>query len=205
MTVTVLRTHTPRNVRPLGPSAPRRRRATPPAEVTLTIGVTLAGDRPHRDALDFIDGLNRLAEGVGATLNIASVPAARPAVSLVRRAETGEPVETGEPAEIELHPGTRVVRRHGVPISLTRVEYDLLAFLVDHPQQVFTRRQLLSHIWGDDGNSRRTVDVHVSRLRSKLGADLVATTRGVGYRLAERAPIRVIHHHQFGDGDRYEQ
>jgi two-component system, OmpR family, response regulator MtrA len=202
MSVTVLRTHTPR---PYG--HPRTRRdSTRPAElpvtVTLTIGVTLTGDRPHRDALDFIDGLNRLAEGVGARLSIASAPAPKPPVSLVRPAGPAEP---GEPAEIEMHPGTRVVRRHGAPIALTRVEYDLLAFLVDHPQQVFTRRQLLSQIWGDDGNSRRTVDVHVSRLRSKLGADLVATTRGVGYRLAEHAPIRVIHHHQFGDGDRYEQ
>ncbi|GAA1771028.1 winged helix-turn-helix domain-containing protein [Luedemannella helvata] len=186
MTVTVLRTHTPRNVRPLGRPAPRttrHRRADPPAEVTLTIGVTLAGDRPHRDALDFIDGLNQLAENLGASVTIASAPPARPAV-----------FRTPAPADIEIDPRSRVVRRRGAPVQLTKVEYDLLTFLVDNPRQVFTRGQLLRRIWGDDRAGRRTVDVHISRLRAKLGGELVATTRGVGYRLADSAPVSVIHH-----------
>ncbi|GAA1833687.1 hypothetical protein GCM10009682_60120 [Luedemannella flava] len=198
MTVTVLRTHTPRNTRPLGPPTPRtiarRRGADPPAEVTLTVGVTLAGDRPHRDALEFIDALNRLAEQVGATLSITSGPESD-AVADVRPIGL---VET-TPTEFELDPWTRVVRRHGTPVQLTKVEYDLLEFLVDNPQQVFTRRQLLGQIWRDDRSGRRTVDVHVSRLRAKLGADIVTTTRGVGYRLTDGAPITVVHHRPNGD------
>ncbi|MFC7484878.1 winged helix-turn-helix domain-containing protein [Luedemannella flava] len=113
-------------------------------------------------------------------------------------------VET-TPTEFELDPWTRVVRRHGTPVQLTKVEYDLLEFLVDNPQQVFTRRQLLGQIWRDDRSGRRTVDVHVSRLRAKLGADIVTTTRGVGYRLTDGAPITVVHHRPNGDVHEYEE
>lgn len=186
MTVTVLRTPAPRHVRPLGRPAARtarQRRVDPPVEVTLTIGVTLAGGRPHRDALDFIDALNQLADNLGASVTVASTP---PGHGGARRAAA--------PVDIEIDPQSRVVSRRGAPVELTRVEYDLLTFLVDNPRQVFTRRQLLEGIWGDDRAGRRTVDVHVSRLRAKLGGDLVVTSRGVGYRLADRAPISVIHH-----------
>lgn len=71
------------------------------------------------------------------------------------------------------------------PVDLTYLEYSLLAFLVRHPGHTFSREALLQHVWGFDyyGGSR-TVDVHVRRIRSKLGPELaqrLETVRGVGY------------------------
>lgn len=73
----------------------------------------------------------------------------------------------------------------GKPLDLTFKEFQLLHFLATHPSRVFTREQLLSEVWGYDyfGGSR-TVDVHVRRLRAKLGdlEQLIGTVRNVGYR-----------------------
>jgi Transcriptional regulatory protein, C terminal len=80
----------------------------------------------------------------------------------------------------------------GTPLALTRREYDLLLFLAEHPGQVFTRVQLLQTVWQQTFVSgQRTIDVHVRRLRAKLGdrGPRIATVRGVGYRLD--APDRV--------------
>ncbi len=71
-------------------------------------------------------------------------------------------------------------------LDLTFKEFELLKYLAQHPGRVFTRDQLLAEVWGYDyyGGSR-TVDVHVRRLRAKLGADheaLIGTVRNVGYR-----------------------
>lgn len=73
----------------------------------------------------------------------------------------------------------------GRPLDLTYMEYELLKFLASHPGTVFTRETLLSRVWGYDYyGGARTVDVHVRRLRSKLGeenAGLIQTVRSVGY------------------------
>ncbi|HJM98938.1 MAG TPA: response regulator transcription factor [Acidimicrobiales bacterium] len=73
----------------------------------------------------------------------------------------------------------------GRPLDLTFMEYELLKFLVSHPGKVFSRETLLSRVWGYDYfGGARTVDVHVRRLRSKLGeenAGLIQTVRSVGY------------------------
>ncbi|NDH23843.1 MAG: DNA-binding response regulator, partial [Actinobacteria bacterium] len=73
----------------------------------------------------------------------------------------------------------------GKPLDLTYMEYELLKFLASHPGKVFTRETLLSRVWGYDYyGGARTVDVHVRRLRSKLGeehANLIQTVRSVGY------------------------
>ncbi len=72
------------------------------------------------------------------------------------------------------------------PIDLTFMEYELLRFLVENPIRVWSREQLLSKVWGYDYyGGARTVDVHIRRLRSKLGeerASWIATVRSVGYR-----------------------
>ena len=74
---------------------------------------------------------------------------------------------------------------NGRPLDLTYMEYELLKFLVSHPGKVFSRETLLSRVWGYDYfGGARTVDVHVRRLRSKLGeeyAGLIQTIRSVGY------------------------
>ncbi len=74
---------------------------------------------------------------------------------------------------------------HGRPLDLTYKEFQLLHFLATHPSRVFTREQLLSEVWGYDYfGGTRTVDVHVRRLRAKLGDQehLIGTVRNVGYR-----------------------
>jgi len=81
----------------------------------------------------------------------------------------------------------------GVDINLKPREFDLLAFLMSHPGQVFSRDQILARVWGFDyAGDSRTVDTHVKTLREKLGEDAdrprwVETVRGVGYRFKEPA------------------
>jgi DNA-binding response OmpR family regulator len=77
------------------------------------------------------------------------------------------------------------VRVGGNPITMTLKEYELLKHLVTHSGRVFTRAELLDSIWGYDYyGGMRTVDVHIRRLRSKLGimGACISTLRGVGYR-----------------------
>lgn len=75
------------------------------------------------------------------------------------------------------------------PLDLTFMEYELLRFLAASPGQVFTREVLLSRVWGYEYfGGARTVDVHVRRLRAKMGeehASLISTVRGVGYKLGQ--------------------
>jgi len=77
----------------------------------------------------------------------------------------------------------------GRPLDLTFMEYELLKFLATHPAKVFTRETLLSRVWGYEYyGGARTVDVHVRRLRAKLGeehAGLIQTVRSVGYRFGQ--------------------
>jgi DNA-binding response OmpR family regulator len=77
----------------------------------------------------------------------------------------------------------------GRPLDLTYMEYELLKFLGTHPGKVFTRETLLSRVWGYEYyGGARTVDVHVRRLRAKLGeehAGLISTVRSVGYRFGQ--------------------
>mgnify|MGYP001375490866 CR=1 FL=1 len=80
---------------------------------------------------------------------------------------------------------TYQVKVNGEPLDLTYLEYALLAFLVTHPGRTYSRDALLRRVWGFDyyGGSR-TVDVHVRRVRAKLGPELaqrLETVRGVGY------------------------
>ncbi len=91
---------------------------------------------------------------------------------------------------LALNPATYEVFVDRTPVELTLKEYQLLHFLLRNPGRVFTREQLLDHVWGHDYfGGTRTVDVHVRRLREKteLAGDLVETIRGVGYRLVSAA------------------
>jgi DNA-binding response OmpR family regulator len=82
----------------------------------------------------------------------------------------------------------RIVTRGGQPVALKPKEFDLLAFLAQHPGQVFSRDVLLSRVWGYDfAGGTRTVDVHVSWLRAKLEPEaaepqIIQTVYGVGYK-----------------------
>ena len=91
----------------------------------------------------------------------------------------------------------REVQRRGRRIQLTFQEFELLRFLAQNRGRVFTRRELVRHVWGArEYISSRTVDIHVHRLRTKLGAPfdrLIETVRQVGYKLSsERGADRVL-------------
>ena len=105
-----------------------------------------------------------------------------------RRTGTGE--ETAiRLGPIVLDPSTYRVSIEGAPLDLTFKEFELLRYLAERRGRVFTRPALLREVWGYDFyGGTRTVDVHVRRLRSKLGPaheGLVETVRGVGYRAAD--------------------
>jgi DNA-binding response OmpR family regulator len=88
--------------------------------------------------------------------------------------------------DLELNPLNYQATLAGEPMDLTYMEYELLRFLVENPVRVWSREQLLSKVWGYEYyGGARTVDVHVRRLRSKLGeerASWITTVRSVGYR-----------------------
>ena len=88
--------------------------------------------------------------------------------------------------DLELNPLTYQATLHGKPLDLTYMEYELLRFFVENRARVWTREQLLSKVWGYDYyGGARTVDVHVRRLRAKVGEERAAwitTVRSVGYR-----------------------
>ncbi|HEU5437855.1 MAG TPA: response regulator transcription factor [Ktedonobacterales bacterium] len=113
--------------------------------------------------------------------------------AIMRRLEA-----TGVPAMVfddDLHfgsltirPNTRQVQRDGAPVALTTKEFDLLEFLAAHPKQVFTREQLLLHVWNyDNYGDDSTVTVHMRRLREKVEHNParprhLRTVWGIGYK-----------------------
>ncbi len=98
--------------------------------------------------------------------------------------EPGEELLTFK--DLELNPLNYQATLAGEPMDLTYMEYELLRFLVENPVRVWSREQLLSKVWGYEYyGGARTVDVHVRRLRAKLGeerASWITTVRSVGYR-----------------------
>ncbi|GLY13408.1 transcriptional regulatory protein GlnR [Kineosporia sp. NBRC 101677] len=116
-----------------------------------------------------------------------------------RLAETQASDETPEirAGDLVVDEVTYSARVRGRALDLTYKEFELLKFLAQHPGRVFTRAQLLQEVWGYDYfGGTRTVDVHVRRLRAKLGPEhdaLIGTVRNVGYRFVppgrERAGV----------------
>ena len=143
----------------------------------VTVTISIAGGASGRERV--LAALRELVDAAGATA----------AVDLNASAATR--VEAA--GEIRLDPRARTAFRGGRLLELSRLEYDLLLFLARHPRQVFSRSQLLTHVWGHRHTTNRTVDVHVSRLRTKLDdPELITTVYGLGYRLADDAPIVVV-------------
>lgn len=113
--------------------------------------------------------------------------------ALLRRAEAfedaGDPLQAGE---IVLDPASHELTIRGESVTPGPTEYRLLLFLMQHPNRVYSRGQLLDYVWGEDVYiEERTVDVHVLRLRKLLKqhdvADMLQTVRGAGYKFTVRA------------------
>jgi len=106
--------------------------------------------------------------------------------ALLRRASSGaesiktEKIETGG---IKIDRERYVIEKEGLEISLPKKEFELLALLASKPGKVFTREVILDRVWGGDvvvGD--RTIDVHIRKLREKIGEDFIKTIKGIGYK-----------------------
>ncbi|RMI29622.1 winged helix-turn-helix transcriptional regulator [Nocardia stercoris] len=118
---------------------------------------------------------------------------ARLRLLVARNGGSASPENTGKITlgELVIDEGTYTARLRGRPLDLTYKEFELLKYLAQHAGRVFTRAQLLQEVWGYDFfGGTRTVDVHVRRLRAKLGTEyesLIGTVRNVGYKAVRPA------------------
>ena len=170
-----------------GRVAPIRRSPAEAAALTVTVSIPLAGDALTPQAHRLIEAVRELAEmNHGSVTVVPAEPVPAP------------PPDEGEQPdpEVRLLASTRQVVVDGRPLPLTRLEFDLLMYLAENPRRVFTRAQLLTGVWGYEHTGERTVDVHVRRLRVKLGDQLplITTVYGVGYRLSDDAHIKILPH-----------
>jgi len=106
---------------------------------------------------------------------------------VTERAAARRPLRASNVGDLIVDEDSYQVRLRGQPLDLTYKEFELIKALANAPNRVFTRELLLQEVWGYDyfGGSR-TVDVHVRRLRAKLGPEheqMIVTVRGVGYKL----------------------
>jgi len=115
---------------------------------------------------------------------------ARVRAVLRRSAARPAPAASAAPP-FSIDKATRRAQVSGRALELTRVEFDLLASLLENPGRVYTRAQLIDEVWGDGfAITDRTIDSHVKALRKKVveagaGAGLIETVRGVGYRITD--------------------
>jgi hypothetical protein len=156
-----------------------RLRSVATADSSVTVTITL-GAPGSEEGQRVLAALRDLVAAAGPTADVDLGPAgALPAVP---------PDAKG----LQLDTRARTATLDGRRLDLSRLEYELLLFLSRNPRQVFSRSQLLGHVWGHTHTTVRTVDVHVSRLRTKLGdPEIVTTVYGVGYRLSDDAGITV--------------
>lgn len=191
MPVTALPGRTGRHATGSSRVASIRRAAAPPAPaaaLTVTLNIPLTGDTLPPQAHRLLDALRELVEAGQGSVAVEQ-PQAEP-----ERITTEPAREAG--VEVRLLTASRQVLLDGVLLPLTRLEFDLLLFLAEHPRRVFSRTQLLNAVWGYEHTGERTVDVHVRRLRVKMGSHLplITTVYGVGYRLSDEARIVVLPH-----------
>ncbi|MFI1501488.1 winged helix-turn-helix domain-containing protein [Streptomyces platensis] len=182
------------------PAHRHRLRAVTPDEAHPSPAGAPADGAPYQSALSVAELLNSGATWLPAPQHslpalpgrppmvgyLVLVPAEQAAATAAPPAARPEaPAPTGD-AIVRIDPEQRTAQVQGRPLDLTYLEFELLAHLVAHPHRVHTRDQLVTTVWGyghvGDG---RTVDVHVARLRRKLGAahrSSIVTVRRVGYK-----------------------
>jgi DNA-binding response OmpR family regulator len=125
---------------------------------------------------------------------------ARLRLAVERRAATSDALpEQVDIGDLTIDETTYTARLSGSALDLTYKEFELLKFLAQHPGRVFTRSHLVQEVWGYDYfGGTRTVDVHVRRLRAKLGPEheaMIGTVRNVGYKFVRpsaEAPRRAV-------------
>ncbi len=105
--------------------------------------------------------------------------------ALLRRGAINEPNKTEVKATggIKIDRERYLIEKEGIEINLPKKEFELLDLLASKPGKVFTREVILDKVWGDDvvvGD--RTIDVHIRKLREKIGEDFIKTIKGIGYK-----------------------
>jgi two-component system, OmpR family, KDP operon response regulator KdpE len=104
----------------------------------------------------------------------------------LRRAGAGAEEPTIRADGLEVNLAARVVRVHGEEVHLTPIEFDLLRTLARHRGRLLTHRALLVEVWGIEyANDTAVLRTHIANLRRKIGADIIRTDPGVGYRFTE--------------------
>ena len=107
---------------------------------------------------------------------------------LIRRA-SGRTQQVLRCGEVSLDPRLARVAKNGVPVKLTSHEFRVLSYLMHHRDRVVSQGELTEHIYSQDfDRDSNTVEVFIARLRRKLGASLIETVRGLGYRLGAPEP-----------------
>ena len=179
----------------LGRRSRRRRRATPKAAFGLC-RVLRKRDVPLEPLLLLVPAHHSATSSCATTSSTTSASRRSTSVELEARLKHlfwrsggGTRPELIEYGVLVLNLETYQAAISGRPLDLTYMEYELLKFLASHPGKVFTRETLLSRVWGYEYyGGARTVDVHIRRLRAKLGeehANLIQTVRSVGYRFGQ--------------------
>ncbi len=105
--------------------------------------------------------------------------------ALLRRFNNSQPVEDArvKVGGLEIDREQYLIHKDGQPLTFPRKEFELLALLASKPGKVFTREDILSRVWGSDivvGD--RTIDVHIRKIREKLGEETIKTVKGIGYK-----------------------
>ncbi len=131
---------------------------------------------------DRIDGLNAGADDyLVKPFDLAELSAR---IGAVARRYSGNPNPVMRFGDLEIDLAVRSIRRAGKPVALTAREWVLFEAFLSRPSQLLTRSQLEEHLYSFDADvESNAIEVHVSRLRKKLGAGVIATERGLGYRL----------------------
>ncbi|HUM48501.1 MAG TPA: response regulator transcription factor [Chitinophagales bacterium] len=103
--------------------------------------------------------------------------------ALLRRKSSGSDTEVMQMGNISIDRDRHVVKVKNEEVFLARKEFDLLSLLASKPGRVFPRTEILNKVWGDDiivGD--RTIDVHIRKIRQKIGEEVIKTVKGVGYK-----------------------
>ncbi len=103
--------------------------------------------------------------------------------SFFRRINKQDSSKAIEMGDLRIEPEEYVVYYKDQPINLAKKEFELLSYLASKPGRVFLRNEILNKIWGNEvivGD--RTIDVHIRKIRQKLGIDCITTVKGVGYK-----------------------
>jgi two-component system, OmpR family, response regulator MtrA len=166
-------------------------------DIRAESGVPIVMLTAKTDTIDVVEGLEAGADDYVAKPFKAKELVARIKTRLRRMPASEEvDVETLRIGDLSISVDGHSVKRDGVQIQLTPLEFDLLLALARRPWQVFSREVLLEQVWGyRHAADTRLVNVHVQRLRSKIEKDpehpeIVVTVRGIGYKAGETNPAR---------------